>query len=145
MDWQDREAYRAYHRQYYLKRRQKIIDYLGGHCAVCGSTESLEIDHVSRVSKSFNISSRLTLESILEELDKCQLLCGEHHRAKTSQEQSGFRHGTMYGWMKKKCKCSLCQSAKWLWYDARNEKRRQAGSSGRGPYRSRRKSEGEVA
>lgn len=127
---------RAYHRAYYRTRRQKIVDFLGGQCAKCGATEGLEVDHVERTQKAFNISCRLTLEAILDELAKCQLLCTIHHREKTGQEQEGFTHGTLYAWSKKKCSCEDCMIAKWEWHDARNARRRSP--EGRGPYRTSR-------
>lgn len=131
------EEQKAYHRAYYQLRRQKIIDYLGGSCVECGSTDDLHFDHVDPESKSFSLSRNLTLESILTEVNKCQILCRAHHEAKTARENSGFTHGTVYGWMKKKCPCGDCQVAKWLWHDKRNEARR---TTGRGPYKTRRMS-----
>lgn len=38
--------------------------------------------------------------------------------------EKGFTHGTVYGWMKKKCQCGLCQKHKASWSDTRNAKRR---------------------
>lgn len=117
---------RAYHRAYYVKRRQKLIDYLGGHCAVCDTTDGLHFDHINPREKSFEIKSNLSLnEKTRSELDKCQLLCEAHHLEKTARENSGFVHGSMYGWMKKKCQCDECVSAKWSWHDTRNAQRRK--------------------
>lgn len=132
--WSDEER-RAYHRAYYQKRRRKIVDYLGGECAICGSKEDLQIDHKDPSQKAFDISRRLTLESVIYELEKCQLLCQAHHEEKTGQENSGFTHGTLYGWMRKKCSCEDCTVAKWEWHDRRNERRR---TGVRGPYKTRR-------
>lgn len=117
---------REYHREYYYKRRQKLLDYLGARCAECGATEQLHFDHIDRTTKNFDIRDNLTLnDEVKAELDKCQLLCKEHHFSKTSKEQSGFTHGTMYGWMKKKCTCNSCIDAKQIWYAERNVKRRK--------------------
>lgn len=116
---------REYHRRYYKKRRKKIIEYLGGACAVCGSTKELQVDHVDPAEKNFNISQRLTLDNILEELAKCQLLCRKHHQEKTARENEGFTHGTSYAWMKKGCTCLVCTEAKHAHYDERNAKRRE--------------------
>jgi hypothetical protein len=119
--------HKEYHRAYYFKRRQKIINYLGGKCVKCGATQNLHFDHIDKKEKSFNLSSNLTLESIKDEIDKCQLLCEKHHLEKTSHENSGFAHGTTYSWMKKKCLCKVCLEAKNKWNQARNAKRRKAG------------------
>lgn len=114
-----------YHREYYKKRRQAIFDYLGGKCVECGTTENLEVDHINREDKSFHVSQRLSVKNNSAELDKCQLLCTTHHKAKTSREQSGWTHGTTYGWMRKKCKCEECSAEKIAWTNRRNTKRRK--------------------
>lgn len=126
---------REYHRDYYKKRRAAIVEYLGGHCAVCGSTEKLEVDHKDKAKKAFNISDNLTVNNIQvkTELDKCQLLCEKHHKEKTSKENSGFTHGTRYAWLKKKCRCDICLPAWRKWNDERNIKRRSSNNK-RGPY-----------
>ena len=140
----------AYHRAYYQDvRRPSILEYVGGtdpRCAQCGSREGLETDHVDPDQKSFNISRNMTVNNPLvqAELDKCQLLCSECHLAKSMDEKrardiarngpDGFRHGSMYGWMKAKCSCSTCGQAKREWNDARNDTRRRASTNPRGRY-----------
>lgn len=126
---------KEYNIQYYQIKRKKIIDFLGGKCAQCGSTHDLEIDHKDWRTKSFSISQEWSKKSWLEikkELNKCQLLCEEHHRIKTSRDQSEQKtkepkHGTIYAWMKRKCNCQKCLNAKRQWYDKRNVKRRVNG------------------
>jgi 5-methylcytosine-specific restriction endonuclease McrA len=122
------EDFTEYHRNYYYQRRQKIWEYLGGECARCGRTDRLEVDHIDRSQKSFNISENMTLSNdrVRAELDKCQLLCEDHHHEKTAAENSGFTHGTIYGWMKRHCDCDECTRAKRAWYDSRNARRRKA-------------------
>lgn len=123
----------AYHRAYYhAVRRRKVLDFLGGHCAVCGATEGLEIDHIDPSTKSFDARDNLTLATIEDELRKCQLLCGTCHKAKTIRERPPFKHGTIYGFMKMKCACDDCSARKREWYDARNEARLKP--NGRGSY-----------
>ena len=39
-------------------------------------------------------------------------------------KEKGFRHGSLYGWMKKKCQCEICLTAKRDWHDKRNAARR---------------------
>ena len=122
-----KDKHRDYMRDYARRRRQKALDYLGGVCVRCGTTSNLEIDHVERKNKVYEIRELLykPWKKQLPELDKCQILCATHHREKTSQENRGFTHGTMYGWMKVKCECSECLTAKRTWYDMRNAKRRK--------------------
>lgn len=112
MDWNDKEQVREYHRRYSRKRRGAIIDYLGGKCVECGTAERLEFDHIDPEQKSFDIKANLTLSNpeVREELEKCQLLCYDCHRAKSAREKEGFTHGTTYGWMKAKCRCQLCKT-----------------------------------
>jgi hypothetical protein len=38
--------------------------------------------------------------------------------------EKGWRHGTIYAWMKKKCRCEVCYPAWRDWHDKRNAKRR---------------------
>lgn len=117
----------AYHREYYYQRRARLIAYLGDSCARCESTDSLEFDHIDPDEKSFNISSNMTLsnEGVRAELGKCQLLCNPCHRRKTAGENSGWTHGTFYGWMKKKCTCEECGAARGAFYQSRNQRLRE--------------------
>lgn len=124
---------KEYHKDYWHKRRKKIIDYLGGSCAKCGSTENLEFDHIDPNKKSYDISRGMSLKNNKEEIDKCQLLCNICHLEKTTMENSGITHGSIYSWMKIKCECATCQKSKRLWYDKRNERRRSLDNP-RGPY-----------
>jgi rubredoxin len=127
------EEQRAYHREYYRRRRQEVIDYLGGQCVRCGVRDELQFDHIDPALKSYELCHKLNLRTSLEEIDKCQLLCKGHHLEKTAQENTGFAHGTIYAWMMKKCNCGECGIAKHLWLEARNASRRTLGGS-RGPY-----------
>lgn len=134
-----------YHRRYYVDvRRPKILAYLGGDdpkCVICGSRENLECDHIDPESKTREISANSTISNPLvrAELDKCQLLCKACHQDKTSRENSarGWTHGTIYGWMRKKCACVECSTAKRAWYDARNAARRAAYAPANRQYRRR--------
>lgn len=124
---------KEYHRNYYYIRRQKIIDYLGGKCSKCEAVENLEVDHIDPKKKSVNISDNVTLNSIVDELAKCQLLCKPCHIKKTTLEKAPFTHGTVYGFMKAKCECDLCSTKKIEYNHIRNAKRRQT-INGKGPY-----------
>ena len=132
-----RECSRCYNRRYYHEvRRKSVYEYIGGKCAVCGSTDRLEVDHIDPEQKSFEISRNLTLDDRLkQELDKCQLLCADHHMAKTISDRPPFTHGTIYGFMKVKCHCSECEARKRVWYDERNERRRSQSENKKGAYR----------
>lgn len=74
----------------YHQRRKDALDYLGGACAVCGTQETLEIDHIDPEQKSFYISQlwSVSQERFTQELSKCQLLCNKHHVEKSRPELS---------------------------------------------------------
>lgn len=79
-----KEEYNArmnrYMKKKYFERRAKAIEYLGGQCIDCFSTELLEFDHTR--DKEFNIAHKLNSaprERILRELDKCVLRCMPCH------------------------------------------------------------------
>jgi 5-methylcytosine-specific restriction endonuclease McrA len=63
------------------KRRRLAINYLGGECVVCGTDLNLEFDHINPETKICSIAraSSFSEERFWNEVDKCQLLCHEHH------------------------------------------------------------------
>lgn len=73
-----------------IKRKIELILLKGGKCEKCGydkNLSSLCFHHIDEKSKSFNLCSRTIasygMTTILEEVEKCQLLChnchNEHH------------------------------------------------------------------
>jgi len=128
---------RDYHRNYYYKRRAKLIAVLGDRCVTCGSTHDLQFDHIDPAEKSFNISSNLTASNaeVLAELAKCQLLCMECHIEKTKQDNSGYQHGTWYGFMHMKCVCAECSERRERHNRDRREARAGSPNAKRLPYR----------
>jgi len=99
----------------YHKRRAEAIKFLGGACVICGATEDLELDHILRNEKSFNISQMWSIsqEKFDAELSKCQLLCNTCHKAKNTWElnkKAAIRtHGSLSSY--RYCKCDLCRKA----------------------------------
>ncbi len=98
---ENKDAKNAYHKEYAKNNREKInesvralkdkkkatlLEHLGGKCVGCGVTENLQFDHIDRNNKSFTIGKcwGYTLEKLIEEADKCQLLCKECHQYKTT-------------------------------------------------------------
>lgn len=77
-------------KRHYIKRRSKVLEHLGGNCAVCHCTDDLEIDHIDPESKSFSVGEVITHSwaKIEPELKKCQLLCKTCHRKKSETDGS---------------------------------------------------------
>jgi hypothetical protein len=124
-----KDGYNEFMREYMLRRyhtrRAEAVERLGGKCKVCGTVENLEIDHVDRTTKTMNVNrmcsvSRPRFEA---ELELCQLLCREHHKQKSDQEQS-VNHGEGKTG-KRNCRCELCGPLKREY--ARQWKRNNAG------------------
>jgi hypothetical protein len=84
-----REQMRAYMQARRARIRAELVARLGGKCTWCEETEGLEFDHKDPKTKLFAISNGLDRPraQLLAEVDKCQLLCGPHHREKTLDDE----------------------------------------------------------
>lgn len=107
----DKDKQREYQKNWIAKRR---ADYLvGKNCVICGSNQSLHIDHINRATKiSHNIWSWSEARR-LEELAKCQVLCRICHEKKTAQEFRGPEHGISQRY-RDGCRCDLCKESQKL-------------------------------
>ena len=95
-------------RSYYIKKakdrrhedrernRQFIIDFLSDkQCAACGEDDPvvLEFDHqrdkVAAISKMIN--ECYSIAAILQEIEKCEILCANCHRRKTAAQFGFFK------------------------------------------------------
>ena len=67
------------------RKRQQLVEHLGGKCVGCGTTKDLQFDHINRADKLYTIGKIIDwdMSRILPEVEKCQLLCKECHRIKT--------------------------------------------------------------
>lgn len=101
-----------YMKNRYASRRKRAIELLGGKCAVCGSTDLLELDHIHRQDKEFDFAKiwNRKLDFFDKELEKAQLLCNTHHKEKTNKELSVSHGKGLSG--KRNCKCDLCKKKK---------------------------------
>lgn len=111
-----------------MRRRQDLLDLRNNKCEKCGSSESLEFNHIDRSLKLFTLSGSgldKNWDKILEELKKCELLCKEHHREYTRKQYKEkeiliwnqgkygeYIHGTMRRYHEENCRCDLCKLAK---------------------------------
>lgn len=75
---------------------------LGGKCKICESENNLEFDHIDPITKSFCMTKFLNVskEKALEELNKCQLLCSECHKNKSSNNKDYIKNRAMGSRMK---------------------------------------------
>lgn len=104
--------------QRYRERRAYAIEFLGGVCVVCGTTEDLEIDHINKWEKSIPITQMWSVsqERYDLELMKCQLLCHTHHVEKSNREKDwgkGYgptQHGSLAMYKNHGCRCELCRA-----------------------------------
>ena len=107
---------RAYMARRYTDRRARALVILGEKCAKCVVTESLEVDHIDRHSKTRSSRwwANLSEARFLAEMEKCQLLCRRHHMLKTLEERGQVsargRHGTLSAY--RYCRCDACKAAK---------------------------------
>lgn len=80
------------------KLRLQMLDYLSDKsCVICGYSDSraLEFDHINPNSKTIGIAKAMSdiwsWNRILEEIDKCQILCANCHKIKTAEEQLWYK------------------------------------------------------
>ncbi len=108
-----------WHQQKRAKRKAFCLNYLGGKCVKCNAKEDLEFDHIDPNSVEFRIGCSLEhgMDRLINELDKCQLLCFKCHWAKTRRDRGLCEpsHGTASYYNNYKCRCDKCRSA-WTIY-----------------------------
>jgi hypothetical protein len=132
-----KDEYNDYMRTYMLERyhsrRAESYATLGGKCVVCGSCDDLQIDHIDPATKTLNIAKlwSVSRERYIKELELCQLLCGVHHRQKTSVEQGVPHGGGISG--KKNCYCGLCAPKKRKYQRERRRKSRASSLNEQNP------------
>ena len=90
MPYADREKQRDYQRSWMVERKRRALNYLVNQCVYCGTTKNLEIDHVEPTSKTCPIAGLLShkWETVVAELDKCQVVCHDCHVRKTKTDGS---------------------------------------------------------
>lgn len=115
----------AYMRARRARRRERLLALAGDRCCLCGSQEDLQFDHRDPRSRRFRLTGPgldRSWAEIIEELQRCDLLCASCHRAKTKAagEHGGGRNrrprlcGTPKGY-NLGCRCQPCRRAKALY------------------------------
>ncbi len=88
-DWDCRDSYckpcrREYQNERVRSVKKQAIEYLGGKCVDCGYVGHpcvFDFHHLDPQSKDFSFGSTYRkFDRIVEELDKCVLLCSNCHR-----------------------------------------------------------------
>ena len=95
--YKDEYLARAKKRQKKLlnENRVKLLDYLKTHpCIDCGESNPvmLEFDHLS--DKKYGIARMMqnyTWEQILIEIEKCEVVCANHHKVRTAKQQGWYK------------------------------------------------------
>lgn len=111
---------REYMKNRYRSTRKKIIDRLGGKCAMCGCTDgNFHLDHIDSNKKTMRAADMHSVndKKFEEEIKNLQILCEDCHHIKSrdawdySERTPRSTHGTY--WMAKHygCKCPKCQKA----------------------------------
>lgn len=83
---ENREEIRRKTRERKSNHKKYLIEMLGSKCVGCGVTTNLQFDHIDRKEKNDNVTSLLLgkLETAISEAKKCQLLCKDCHKLKTT-------------------------------------------------------------
>jgi hypothetical protein len=86
---------RARAQRLYLERTKYLIRFFASHpCVDCGETDPvvLEFDHLA--DKEFDVGRALPYrnwQSILEEIEKCEVVCRNCHRRRESKRAGALR------------------------------------------------------
>jgi len=78
------------------ERKVKAIEYLGGKCSDCGNnypSEVYQFHHVDPSKKDFtwNKGRLKKWEDVIEEIDKCILLCANCHILRHSKSVEDYK------------------------------------------------------
>lgn len=100
---QARARLRFFNRKLKDDKAARVFDYLTEHpCVDCGEADPvvLEFDHrekhAKRMAVAKMIENRYSWDTILDEIDKCDVRCANCHRRKTSK-QFGHRRSRLQG------------------------------------------------
>ena len=89
----DRAATRQ--RELRLARTTYLIEFFKSHpCSDCGEADPVVLEFDHRGNKLFNVGAALASrrwEAILEEMQKCDVVCANCHRRRTARRRSSLR------------------------------------------------------
>lgn len=78
-------------------RREFIIKFLSTHpCVDCGEKDPIVLDFDHQHSKAFNISFGIhrgySIDRIVKEIAKCEVVCANCHRRRTAIQENWYKH-----------------------------------------------------
>lgn len=125
-----------------------VFKYTNGSQTSISYARWLMQEHLGRELTSDEHVDHINEDPTDDRIENLQILtCKEnnqkHLKSLTQEERDrrfdkgiecGWTHGTVYGFMKKKCKCDLCDKRKQEWQKHKNQKQRQSSTYVRGPY-----------
>ena len=81
-------------KRYRLKRREFLDSLKSTPCTDCGIKYPpyvMDFDHLPGTEKKFHIGQRLNrpLDEVLEEIEKCEVVCSNCHRIRTHNRKNG--------------------------------------------------------
>jgi hypothetical protein len=87
----DKEKHKTYVMRRRDERKMKLVESFGDKCADCGKSFPVccyDFHHIDPSNKAFEIAPRLDSkwETILEEAQKCVMLCSNCHRIRHYKE-----------------------------------------------------------
>lgn len=140
-----RRVYGPYLRKYKRgpARNQILVVFVDGTLTSMSYARWLVVQNLRRRLKKHEHVDHVNGNSQDDRLENLQILTPAENNRKAKQgwvsplksRELGWTHGTIYGWMKKRCACKICLAAHRAWHDARNKTRRRVGSRSRGPYK----------
>ena len=85
----------TFQKQRWKDRKLKVIEIMGGKCFLCNykkNVAALELHHLDPVQKDYQWTQlrQMKWETIMEEIQKCQLLCANCHREQHYPEETDF-------------------------------------------------------
>lgn len=83
-------------KSYRDQAREYVWQYLSTHpCVMCGETDPIVLEfhhlHDKKESISILVGQGHAIEKIIAEIEKCEVLCGNGHKRKTTKERGWFR------------------------------------------------------
>lgn len=106
MPYKDPEQWRLYQIRYREEKRRLVFEYLLEHpCVDCGETDPivLEFDHLPGFEKRRDVGTMIasgtwSWATILEEIAKCEVVCANDHKRRTSKRAGWFKEALTGTW-----------------------------------------------